>query len=151
MAADGIARTFSAVKDALDICAHTVAHPRENRIHIPNNLGPLWPCLSFYNLSFFFKHCVSDSVSSRSLSKPTPCRQRGPPQSQVRGTKVSLSPSCHVNSGCRLPPLALYGVVFHSVSTLGFTMNPNTIRSKRKVWRKMCPSFLFFYNDLQLQ
>lgn len=143
MTADEIAGTFSAVTDALDIRAHTVAHPRRNRIHIQYNLGPLWLCLSFYNLAFFLLYCVSDSVSSRSLSKPTPCRRRGPPQSQVRGTKVSLSPFCHVNSRCCLPPLALYGVVFHLVSTLGFTMNP-TPSGQRETCEERSPSFLFF-------
>lgn len=53
-AADEVARTFSAVKDALDIRACAVAHPRQSRIHILYNLGPLWPWLSFYNLLFFF-------------------------------------------------------------------------------------------------
>lgn len=94
--------------------------------------------------------CVSDSVLSRSLSKPSPCRQQGPPQSQVRATKVSLSPFCHVNSQSCHPPLAVRGVVFNFVSALGFTANPNIIRSKRKVRRKICPGFLCFYNGFLL-
>lgn len=57
------------------------------------------------------------SVLSRSLSKPTMCRQQGPPQSQVRETVVLLSHFRKANRWSSLlpfRPLALYWVVFDS-------------------------------------
>lgn len=150
MAADGIAETFSAVKDALDIRTHTVGHPRRNRIHIPYNFAPLWPCLSFYNLPFFllfFKHCVSDSVSSRSLSKPTPCRQRGPPQSQVRGPEVSLSPFCRAASHHLLSTGWFFTGFPLSGSQWTLTLSGQREKREEKCTWVVC----FFLNDLQFQ
>lgn len=143
MTADEIAGTFRAVKDALDIRAHTVAHPRRNRIHIQYNFGPLWLCLSFYNLAFFslilclglsIKPFSQQAYSMQTAGTTTISGERD------QGVIISFLPceqslpsptTCSLRGG--------FSLGFHS----RVHNEPNTIRSKRNVWRKKPECSLF--------
>lgn len=142
-AADEVARTFSAVKDALDIRACAVAHPWRSRIHILYHLGPLWPWLSFYNLFFYigfltqYQAVLPASLLHADSRDNHNLRWEGPRCHYfLSAARAVAAANTHLlSTGCFFSHLA---------STRRFTVNPNTIRSKRKARRKMRPRFLFF-------
>lgn len=129
MAVNGTGRTCARPERALDMCTRgSVLSSRPfSSVRVicsarPRRLWMLTPLHSVRPPSL----CLS--ASSRSLSKPTPCRQRGPPQSQVRGSAVQLRPFCNGTGGLLCRHLLSTGwgsLFFHCVWAPGSTVHPH--------------------------
>lgn len=129
MAVNGTSRTCTQPKRALDMCTRGTVLSSRPFSSVCDLLWCAWPhCLLMFTpppLRPSPSLCLS--ASSRSLSKPTPCRQQGPPQSQVRGSTVQLRPFCNRTGGplCRhLLSTGWGSLFFHCVWAPGFTVHP---------------------------
>lgn len=96
------------------------SYKAENRNHfciIRMHWGQSYCVSSIFQSFLYFYVCVynaflcvslSLSASSRSPSRPTLCRQQGPPQSQVRGTMGQLSSFCKAERRLSLQPFMMF-------------------------------------------